>query len=131
MALGPDSLASVQRHARPTHWLLSVESPDLVRSSHHLPGTILWLGARPAARLLGALADVPLGAWLHPDGVEIRIDDGPPILLPRPGSPDAEPNVDELARLLVREWRKIGLAARARESATLRQASGILEEVAA
>jgi len=104
VVLLPESLVALHASAAPTHWLLPVDQPDLVRVSEWLPGRILWLGAQPPRRLLGVLADQPLGAWLHSDFIEIQLDAGPPIRCALDRLDTAEAPVRSLARLVVQEW---------------------------
>lgn len=111
VALQPRSLAALHRTEDPTHWLIPVDEPDLVRASRLLPGTILWLGSQPPNRLLGALVDHPLGAWLHRDSVEIQLDDGPPIRRAFPRTPNSQGVTIELARLVAQEWMNSRLGA--------------------
>lgn len=114
VVLRPETLATMHPNGTPTHWLLPVDQPDLVRISEWLPGKILWLGAQPPSHLLGFLVDQPLGAWLHPDYVEIQLDGGNPVRHPRRGSsasPHPLANV-ELARLVVQAWTGLPPASR-------------------
>ncbi len=104
VVLRPETLASMYLSEAPTHWLLPIDEPDLVRISEWLPGRILWLGAQPPSRLLGALVEQPLGAWLHSEYVEIQLDTGNPILRARNAIDASHGTNLELARLVVEEW---------------------------
>lgn len=68
------SLELLRSGARPTHWLLPLENPVLVKLSATLPGQVLWISLRNPTEVLGKLNDSYRGAWVDANALTIRLD---------------------------------------------------------
>ena len=74
IVLGPASLEHLRSGAQPTHWLLPLDNPSLVKQSATLPGEVLWISLRHPTEVLGKLNDSYRGAWVHGNALTIRLD---------------------------------------------------------
>lgn len=74
IALGLASLEHLRSFAQPTHWLMPLEDPVLVKFSASLPGEALWISLRHPSELLGKLNDDYRGAWVHANTLTVRLD---------------------------------------------------------
>ena len=104
VALRPESFRLIRRTVQPTHWLLPVENPELVREAASLSGDLLWLCSRNPAEVLGKLDDGMRGAWLEPDAVMLNLD-GQLRRLQLIQAPSAAFAIPYLARVVANHWR--------------------------
>ena len=103
VALTSGTLARLRRSAAPTHWLLPVENPAIAAANFDLPGEVLWLCSRPAARVLGELVADFHGAWFDGDEVVIQLDSERHHLRMEK-NPNPAFALAYLARLVTRIW---------------------------
>lgn len=87
----------------PTHWLLPLNHPELVRLAADLPGDVLWLSPTPPRSLAGFLMDDFRGAWWEEGQARILIHGSLETYPVPPGSPDAG-SLPALARIVALRW---------------------------
>lgn len=86
------NLSSLRLHSRqplPTHWLLPLNNPEMVRLSSNLPGELLWLSPRQPRDLAGWLVGDFQGAWWAGSLAMLKLKDAVEVCFVPPDAPGA------------------------------------------
>ena len=87
----------------PTHWLLPLDSPEVVRLSSNLSGELLWLCPRRPQSLVGMLLGDFRGAWWEGGLAMIKTHDAVEVYFVPAESPGAG-SLALLARIVALRW---------------------------
>lgn len=99
----PGALALHRHEPSPTHWILPLDQPEMVRLSADLPGDILWLSPHPPRSLLGTLIGDFRGAWWEGSLIVLALH-GTEEALAVPAQFPGFGSNQLLAEVLVRRW---------------------------
>ena len=87
----------------PTHWLLPLNDPEVVRLSANLPGDLLWLSPRRPQSLAGMLVGDFRGAWWEEGLAMVKLNDAVEVYFVPPESPGTG-SLATLAQIVALRW---------------------------
>lgn len=103
IALGARALRLQLGEQTPTHWLLPLDNPEVVRLSAKLPGDLLWLSPGRPEAIAGLLVCDFRGAWWEGGFAMVQLRDAievyfVPLEFPESGS------LSMLAQIVALRW---------------------------